>query len=97
MATQPAQLDMITTHHAYLRVSTDAQDVDNQRHGILEYANANSFAGVKFTEDSASGSLVLITMRALCPHRYKLQHVLFWCSHYTTSTTFIPVSAHPPR
>jgi len=55
MATQPAQLDMITTYHAYLRVSTDAQDVDNQRHGILEYANAHGFSGVKFTEDSASG------------------------------------------
>ncbi len=55
MAAQPAQLDMITTYHAYLRVSTDAQDVDNQRHGILEYANAHGFAGVKFTEDSASG------------------------------------------
>jgi len=49
------QLDMISTYHAYLRVSTDAQDVDNQRHGILEYANAHGFAGVKFTEDSASG------------------------------------------
>ena len=49
------QLDMISEYHAYLRVSTDAQDVDNQRHGILEYANAHGFAGVKFTEDSASG------------------------------------------
>jgi DNA invertase Pin-like site-specific DNA recombinase len=51
----PQQLDMISEYHAYLRVSTDAQDVDNQRHGILEYANANGFAGLKFTEDSASG------------------------------------------
>nr|WP_202951286.1 recombinase family protein [Xenococcus sp. PCC 7305] len=25
--------------YAYLRVSTDHQDLDNQRHGILEYAN----------------------------------------------------------
>lgn len=55
MAIQPAQLDMITTYHAYLRVSTDAQDVDNQRHGILEYANARGFSGVRFTEDSVSG------------------------------------------
>jgi DNA invertase Pin-like site-specific DNA recombinase len=28
------------TVFAYLRVSTDRQDVDNQRHGIFEYANA---------------------------------------------------------
>jgi DNA invertase Pin-like site-specific DNA recombinase len=49
------QLDMISAFHAYLRVSTDAQDVDNQRHGILEYANAHGFASVQFTEDSASG------------------------------------------
>lgn len=55
MPTQPAQLDMITAYHAYLRVSTDAQDVDNQRHGILEYANARGFSGVQFTEDSVSG------------------------------------------
>ena len=27
---------------AYLRVSTDRQDTDNQRNGILEYANHNS-------------------------------------------------------
>ena len=26
-------------NYAYLRVSTDQQDLDNQRHGILEYAN----------------------------------------------------------
>jgi DNA invertase Pin-like site-specific DNA recombinase len=26
------------TAFAYLRVSTDRQDLDNQRHGILEYA-----------------------------------------------------------
>ena len=54
-ASVPQQLDMISAVHAYLRVSTDAQDVDNQRHGILEYANAHGFAKLKFTEDSASG------------------------------------------
>jgi len=42
-------------HHAYLRVSTDQQDVDNQRHGILEYSNSNGITGLTFTEDSASG------------------------------------------
>jgi DNA invertase Pin-like site-specific DNA recombinase len=29
------------TNYAYLRVSTDRQDVDNQRHGLLEYANSH--------------------------------------------------------
>ena len=28
--------------YAYLRVSTDHQDLDNQRHGILEYANTRA-------------------------------------------------------
>lgn len=40
---------------AYLRVSTDKQDVDNQRHGILEYANAKGLAQLQFVEDTASG------------------------------------------
>lgn len=43
--------------YAYLRVSTDQQDVDNQKHGILEYANANGMAGLIFVEDVASGKL----------------------------------------
>lgn len=43
--------------YAYLRVSTDEQDVDNQKHGILEYANANGMAGLVFVEDVASGKL----------------------------------------
>lgn len=47
--------DMISAVHAYLRVSTDDQDVDNQRHGILEFSNSHGFANLKFTEDSASG------------------------------------------
>jgi len=43
--------------YAYLRVSTDEQDVDNQRHGILEYANTHSITGLQFVEDSASGKV----------------------------------------
>lgn len=43
------------TTYAYLRVSTDRQDVDNQRHGILEYANTHNLAPVEFVEDSVSG------------------------------------------
>ena len=41
--------------YAYLRVSTDEQDVDNQRHGILEYANTHNLGGLQFVEDNASG------------------------------------------
>lgn len=42
---------------AYLRVSTDAQDVANQKHGILEYANSHGLAGLEFVEDSVSGKV----------------------------------------
>ena len=41
--------------YAYLRVSTDAQDVDNQKHGILEYANKRGMANLIFVEDTVSG------------------------------------------
>jgi DNA invertase Pin-like site-specific DNA recombinase len=47
----------LMTTYAYLRVSTDRQDVANQRHGILEYANAYGLAPVAFVEDAASGRL----------------------------------------
>ena len=60
--------------YAYLRVSTDDQDVDNQKHGVLEYANANGFSGLSFVEDSISsktpwkerkvGALLLETCKA---------------------------------
>ena len=40
---------------AYLRVSTDQQDVDKQKHGILEYANQHGITGMTFIEDTASG------------------------------------------
>ena len=43
--------------YAYLRVSTDHQDVDNQRHGILEYANEHALVSLEFIEDEASGKL----------------------------------------
>ena len=41
--------------YAYLRVSTDHQDLDNQRHGILEYANTHAIGHLKFVEDKTSG------------------------------------------
>ncbi len=40
------------TAYAYVRVSTDHQDLDNQRHGILEYANSRGIGPVKFIEDA---------------------------------------------
>nr|VFJ68914.1 MAG: Resolvase, N terminal domain [Candidatus Kentron sp. FM]VFJ69531.1 MAG: Resolvase, N terminal domain [Candidatus Kentron sp. FM]VFK19503.1 MAG: Resolvase, N terminal domain [Candidatus Kentron sp. FM] len=43
------------TNIAYLRVSTDAQDTANQKHGILEYCNDKNISGVSFIEDTASG------------------------------------------
>ncbi|MDJ0591901.1 MAG: recombinase family protein [Pleurocapsa sp. MO_226.B13] len=41
--------------YAYLRVSTNQQDVDNQRHGILKYANQKSLGHLEFVEDAVSG------------------------------------------
>ncbi len=40
---------------AYLRVSTTGQDVDNQRHGILEYSNVRGLSNLQFVEDTAPG------------------------------------------
>ncbi len=42
-------------NYAYLRVSTDQQDVDNQRHGILEYCNKHGINKLSFIEDTVSG------------------------------------------
>ena len=43
--------------YAYLRVSTDQQDVDNQRYGVLVYANARGLGPLQFVEDTTSGRL----------------------------------------
>ena len=45
------------TNYAYLRVSTDRQDVDNQRHGLLEYANSHKLVPLDFREDTSSGKI----------------------------------------
>jgi DNA invertase Pin-like site-specific DNA recombinase len=50
-------LETAMATYAYLRVSTDRQDIANQRHGILEYANTHGLAPVQFVEDAASGRL----------------------------------------
>lgn len=39
---------------AYIRVSTTDQDVANQKHGILEYANRAGITGIEFVEDTVS-------------------------------------------
>lgn len=44
------------TTYAYLRVSTDAQDTQNQKHGILEYANQMGISDIQFIEDTISGT-----------------------------------------
>jgi DNA invertase Pin-like site-specific DNA recombinase len=41
--------------HAYIRVSTDAQDLNNQRHGVIEYAKRHGLEPLYFFEDTASG------------------------------------------
>jgi len=38
----------------YIRVSTDKQDRDNQKHGILDFANRNSLMPVEFVEETIS-------------------------------------------
>ena len=40
---------------AYLRVSTDAQDVANQRHGVTRYCTDKKLLAPVFVEDTASG------------------------------------------
>jgi DNA invertase Pin-like site-specific DNA recombinase len=42
---------------AYLRVSTDAQDVANQKLGVLEYCAKQSFAAPLLIEDTVSGKV----------------------------------------
>ena len=41
--------------YAYIRVSTDAQDLNNQRHGVIEYAKKHGLEPMVFFEDTASG------------------------------------------
>lgn len=44
-------------HYAYLRVSTDAQDVANQKHGVMSYCLDKGFAPVQWVEDVVSGKV----------------------------------------
>jgi DNA invertase Pin-like site-specific DNA recombinase len=42
------------TNYAYLRVSTERQDVENQKLGMLEYYSRRGIAPLTFVEDTAS-------------------------------------------
>jgi DNA invertase Pin-like site-specific DNA recombinase len=41
--------------YAYIRISTDAQDLNNQRHGVIDYAKRHGLEPLTFFEDTASG------------------------------------------
>ncbi|MCW8331896.1 recombinase family protein [Photobacterium sp. SDRW27] len=43
------------SNYAYLRVSTDSQDVANQKHGIYDYANRVGLSSLVFVEDVVTG------------------------------------------
>lgn len=43
--------------YGYVRVSTDKQDCNNQRHAILEFANAKALGNVEFVEETISGTV----------------------------------------
>ena len=45
------------SNFAYLRISTDQQDLKNQKFGILDYCNRNHINDVKFMEDKTSGKV----------------------------------------
>jgi DNA invertase Pin-like site-specific DNA recombinase len=41
--------------YAYIRVSTDKQDFNNQRHSVIEYADKNNLSNVNFESETISG------------------------------------------
>lgn len=41
--------------YGYIRVSTDRQDYDNQKYGVLNFANANDHGQVELIEETVSG------------------------------------------
>jgi len=45
------------TNFAYLRVSSDQQDIKNQKFGLLEYCNNRNINPIKFVEDTVSGKI----------------------------------------
>lgn len=45
------------SNFAYLRVSSDQQDIKNQKFGLLEYCNNRNINPIKFVEDTVSGKI----------------------------------------
>lgn len=45
------------TNFAYLRVSTDRQDAQNQKLGVLDYCNNRNITPLEFLEDTTSGKI----------------------------------------
>ena len=43
--------------YAYIRVSTDKQDLENQKFAILQYANNKKLGNVEFIEETVSGRI----------------------------------------
>ena len=43
--------------YAYIRVSTDKQDLENQKYAILQFANDKKLGNVEFIEESVSGRI----------------------------------------
>ena len=41
--------------YAYLRVSTDRQELENQKFEVLKYANENKLGNVEFVKETVSG------------------------------------------
>jgi len=57
---RPGQLPIFVSlnnvaNFAYLRVSTNAQDVENQKLGVLDYCNSQGITPIEFVEDTTSG------------------------------------------
>ena len=55
----------MTKAYGYIRVSTEQQDYENQKFGILEYANKNNISDIEFIEEKISS-------------RKKLEERLIW-------------------
>ncbi len=43
--------------YAYIRVSTDKQDLENQKFAILQYANNKKLGNIEFVEEAVSGRI----------------------------------------
>lgn len=53
----PHKPDQINRVYAYLRVSTDEQDLASQKVGVVDYATAHNLGPIQFVEEKASGSV----------------------------------------